>query len=52
MHPAFPAPSVFEGKIHASLGRIVPREHKNVSTVIASEAIHGAAKKEEWIASR
>jgi hypothetical protein len=36
VHPAFPAPSLFEGReINPSLGRIAPRDCKHTSGVIA-----------------
>src|SRR5258705_13392295 len=34
VHPAFPAPSVFEGKVHANLGRIMPRDRRCMVVIV------------------
>src|SRR3954470_17674102 len=46
VHPAFPAPSVFEGgEFRASLGRSASRERETISIVIASAAKQSIARR-------
>src|SRR5262245_6662228 len=56
-HPAFPAPSDFEGEQDAKLGQIVPRERGIVSFTTSLRGAKATKQStlqqvEKWIASR